>query len=283
MEQPTLFVAGVAGRIDFAKPPPARPRGDAPAAWVTTGAANLLLRLLAALLSVFSLGAAEASGVAQPAADYVSAPNQYMSVDGQRLAYRSLHPDSGHASLFQRHALFVSQVDALLEGARVPATEQERIVRHITQRTYAPFHAFIAKFEAQLGRNDPSAYVPLLADAATAEKAKAIIRSQEGASGLMIFHTLSIGRLMALDGRPAEAIQYLIGNPLVAHEMVRENIAAALNAPLRVLVYADAEGRAVVEYDLPSSTFGALHSAAIDAVARELDGKLARLIDKAAS
>ena len=48
-------------------------------------------------------------------------------------------------------------------------------------------------------------------------------------------------------------MQYEIGNPLTAERMSRYALAAGLYAPLRVVLYEDESGRAIFEYDLPSS------------------------------
>jgi hypothetical protein len=52
------------------------------------------------------------------------------------------------------------------------------------------------------------------------------------------------------------ASRYEIGNPLTASKITRHQLAAALYAPLRVVLYDDADGRGIFEYDKPSSPFG---------------------------
>jgi uncharacterized protein (DUF302 family) len=60
--------------------------------------------------------------------------------------------------------------------------------------------------------------------------------------------------------------------------MTEHDIRAALYAPLRVLVYEDADSKLQVEYDLPSTLFGQFRNSQVDAVAKELDDKLAMLV-----
>jgi uncharacterized protein (DUF302 family) len=78
-----------------------------------------------------------------------------------------------------------------------------------------------------------------------------------------------------------KARQYVIGNPLIAVTMTRQDIRAGLYAPLRILVY-EAEDRSTrVEYDLPSSLFGQFNDPEVTVIAQSLDKKLANAIKKA--
>jgi hypothetical protein len=49
------------------------------------------------------------------------------------------------------------------------------------------------------------------------------------------------------------ALQYQIGNPLTATKMTRYQLPAALDVPLRVVLFEDEQGLGVFEYDKPSS------------------------------
>lgn len=64
--------------------------------------------------------------------------------------------------------------------------------------------------------------------------------------------------------------------------MTRHDLRAALYAPLRVLVFENARGDTVVEFDQPSSLFGQFGNAEVTAVGQALDAKLARAIEIAA-
>lgn len=59
------------------------------------------------------------------------------------------------------------------------------------------------------------------------------------------------GELLRAYGLDLRALQYEIGNPVTASRMTRYRLPAALYAPLRVVLYADEQGRAVFEYDKP--------------------------------
>jgi uncharacterized protein (DUF302 family) len=94
----------------------------------------------------------------------------------------------------------------------------------------------------------------------------------------MLFRTSDHGALLRLAGQTKKAVQYLLGNPLFALQMTRHDIRAGLYAPLRVLVYEDAEGKTCIEYDKPSTHFGQFGIAKVTEVATMLDRKLEQLV-----
>ena len=99
---------------------------------------------------------------------------------------------------------------------------------------------------------------------------------------LWLFLVRNHGELTAADGRASKAIQYEIGNPLTAERMTRHALAAGLYAPLRVMLYEDESGKAIFEYDLPSSLFGQFDDERITRVGRELDAELEAVLQAAA-
>jgi hypothetical protein len=64
--------------------------------------------------------------------------------------------------------------------------------------------------------------------------------------------------------------------------MTQHQLPAALYAPLRVVLYENEAGRAVFEYDRPSSLFGQFGDERVTAVGRELDAQLESVLVKAA-
>lgn len=100
---------------------------------------------------------------------------------------------------------------------------------------------------------------------------------------LWLFLLRNHGDLTAADGLTAKAMQYEIGNPLTAERMTRHVLAAALYAPLRVVLYEDPSGRAIFEYDLPSSLFAQFGDERVAQVGRELDVELETVLQAASS
>jgi uncharacterized protein (DUF302 family) len=97
----------------------------------------------------------------------------------------------------------------------------------------------------------------------------------------MLFGTQNHGALLRLAGQNREAVQYVVGNPLIALQMTQHDVRAGLYAPLRVLIYENAEGKACVEYDRPSSLFGQFGDDRITPTAAMLDKKLEALVASA--
>jgi uncharacterized protein (DUF302 family) len=107
----------------------------------------------------------------------------------------------------------------------------------------------------------------------------ALLRGPE----LAIFSARDHGGLLRTAGLVQRAVQYEIGNPLTATTMTRHQLPAALYAPLRILLYENDAGRAVFEFDRPSSLFGQFGDERVTTVARELDASLERILAKAAA
>jgi hypothetical protein len=76
-----------------------------------------------------------------------------------------------------------------------------------------------------------------------------------------------------------KATQYLMGNHTIAERMFRHDPSVMLHAPLRTLLYADADGDTKFAVDQPSLLFASYHTADIDTVGEELDALLVRLIE----
>lgn len=89
------------------------------------------------------------------------------------------------------------------------------------------------------------------------------------------------GELTAANDRNFKAMQYEIGNPLTAERMTRNAAVAGLYAPLRVMLYEDESGKAIFEYDLPSSFFAQFGDDRIAEVGRELDAELEAVLQAA--
>ncbi len=90
-------------------------------------------------------------------------------------------------------------------------------------------------------------------------------------------------RIPALDGRLSlKATLLLVGNPTVGKQLFEQDQAVGLYIPIRVSVYADANGKTHVEYDRPSSLLGQFKNEKIAMAAKMLDEKLDGLANMAA-
>jgi hypothetical protein len=95
---------------------------------------------------------------------------------------------------------------------------------------------------------------------------------------LMVYAKIDALPLLCLAGHTTEAVEYLLGNHTIAETMFRHDPRALLYAPLRVLVYADADGNAVFSMDQPSAAFGSLGIAEVTTVGDGLDRKVSNLL-----
>ena len=154
------------------------------------------------------------------------------------------------------------------------------LVDHVRLATDKPFEDVAKAFERQLGRFDPDVAKPLIAGG-DVEGARAKIEAMAGPSGFMLFGTTDHGALLRLAGQKRKAIQYVVGNPLVALQMTQHDLRAGLYAPLRVLLYEDDRGRTCLEYDKPSSLFCQFQNDRISPTAAMLDKKLEDLVTTA--
>jgi uncharacterized protein (DUF302 family) len=158
--------------------------------------------------------------------------------------------------------------------------ESRFTVHHIRWTTDKPFEEVAQGIERQLGRFDPQVYASL-ATGDDPETAHAKIAALAGPSGFMLFQTSNHGALLRLAGQKRKAVQYILGNPLIAVQMTRYDIRAGLYAPLRLLLYEDEAGKTTLEYDRPSSLFGQFGNAQVTEVAATLDQKMERLVAEA--
>jgi uncharacterized protein (DUF302 family) len=152
-------------------------------------------------------------------------------------------------------------------------------VDHIRVSTDKPFDDVTANFVRQLGAFD-AGMLKELAAGSDADVVKAEIEALAGPSGLMLFGIQDHGLLLRIMGQKRKAVQYVVGNPLVAVQMTQHDIRAGLYAPVRVLIYEDNDGKTCVEYDLPSSLFGQFGNERVAPTAAELDRKLEELVAK---
>lgn len=150
-------------------------------------------------------------------------------------------------------------------------------VEHVTLTSARSF----AQVRSNLERTLPKLDGRIVEQLASGDVAKAKAYDDAGPK-LSIFLERDHGALLQIAGRARNAIQYEIGNPLTASKMSRHRLAAALYAPLRVVLYESDDGTAVFEFDKPSSLFGQFGDAQVTEVARGLDASLEAALRSAA-
>jgi uncharacterized protein (DUF302 family) len=143
--------------------------------------------------------------------------------------------------------------------------------------TGVAFAEFRAAFEKAAPRYDPE---PLRRIAATGGSWDDVLdaAAANAPHDLMVYALIDGDELLSLAGHRTHSVEYLLGNHTIAETMFRHDPRALLYAPLRVLVYSDADGNAVFSMDQPSTAFGSLGIAEVSQVGRGLDEKVANLL-----
>jgi uncharacterized protein (DUF302 family) len=97
--------------------------------------------------------------------------------------------------------------------------------------------------------------------------------------GFLIYWRNDVHGVMQLADDANDCIAYLMGNVTIAEQMFRHDPRAMLYAPLRTLIWEDAQKRAWFTVDQPSTQFASFGIRAVSAVGVELDRKLAALLE----
>jgi uncharacterized protein (DUF302 family) len=95
---------------------------------------------------------------------------------------------------------------------------------------------------------------------------------------LLVYAKIDAAPLLRVAGHSTRAVEYLLGNHVIAETMFRHDPKALLYAPLRILIHCDADGTAILSIDQPSTAFASLGNPEISAVGRSLDQKVAALL-----
>jgi uncharacterized protein (DUF302 family) len=157
------------------------------------------------------------------------------------------------------------------------STSQTISVEHIRITSERSFAEVRQRLEATLPKLD----VSIAAALGSGDQKRATDYEVNGPK-LSIFEQRDHGALLQIVGRKRNAFQYEIGNPLTASKMTRYKLAAALYAPLRVVLFQDERGNGVFEYDKPSSIFGQFGDDRVTEVGRDLDIELETALRRAA-
>lgn len=148
---------------------------------------------------------------------------------------------------------------------------------HVSDR---PFDTVVAAFEGAVGAIDHEAFRAAIKASTSTEDFESRMHAFEGPSGFMRFMQIDHGAWLAKIGLTARAKLYMLGNPLIARTMLRHDIGAGLNVPVRVMIYEDPRsGSCRFAYDLPSSLMARLGNEPLLAAARRLDEKLTALAE----
>jgi uncharacterized protein (DUF302 family) len=138
----------------------------------------------------------------------------------------------------------------------------------------APYDEAREQYETLVPEADSARFYQMASWQATLELAEI-----NAPHGFMRYARMDVTSLMASSPSFWKATQYLMGNHTIAERMFRHDPSVMLHAPLRTLLYADADGDTKFAVDQPSLLFASYHNPDIDTVGKELDALLVGLIE----
>ena len=154
--------------------------------------------------------------------------------------------------------------------------EQHSMTR-VDIATGVVFDEFVAAFEEAAPPFDPAPVQRILAAGGNWDDMRAAVE-KNAPNELMVYAKIDVTALLGIAGHRTRAIEYLVGNHVIAESMFRHDPKALLYAPLRILVYSDSDDNAVFTMDRPSTAFSSLGIAEVTKVGEGLDRKVADLL-----
>ena len=161
-------------------------------------------------------------------------------------------------------------------------SEKMTEIQHTEVATGRTYEALVEAFERELGHLDPLIGTRLMEQKASWNEVEREMASMAGPRGLMIISRADQGKITSLSGEEKRCSLYLVGNPVIADQIISIDLRASFYVPFRVCLYDDrGPDGAVISYDRPSSflavlgkpeltEFGALLDRKIDDVATAL-------------
>jgi uncharacterized protein (DUF302 family) len=154
---------------------------------------------------------------------------------------------------------------------------EQHVMTRVDVATGVPFAEFIAALEAAAPPVDRAAVLAIIKSGGDWDDVRAVA-AKNAPNELMVYAKIEATEFFTLAGHHTQAIEYLIGNHVIAETMFRHDPKAMLYAPLRMLVYSDGDGNAVFTMDQPGPAFGSLGIDEVSKVGEGLDRKVENLL-----
>lgn len=159
-------------------------------------------------------------------------------------------------------------------GASTAAVERVDISTGLT------YDVLVRAFERELGHWDPAAGNLLVERQASWSDVERDVERMAGPHGLMIFFRVNQGAVTSLSGKVKRCSLYLVGNPVIANQILSIDLRASFYVPFRVCLYGAGDpGGAVISYDRPSSFLGQLGRPELKEIGALLDQKIDGVVD----
>jgi len=178
--------------------------------------------------------------------------------------------------------LGMAAAGSLAKGARAAASTgvDTHGIEHTSVATGRPYDDLVRGFEAELGRWDPAVRNRLIETKASWSDLEREVARMAGPRGLMIFTRINQGELFALKGEIRQCSLYLVGNPVIADEIISIDVRGSFYVPFRVGLFdqGGADG-AVIAFDRPSSFLASLGRHELTEIGILLDQKIDAVVN----
>ena len=154
---------------------------------------------------------------------------------------------------------------------------------HVSVPSSKPFEEVIQAVESVVGEGDIQSFARMVEAVSSWKEFEKRTEQSVGESGFMIFAKVDHGAWMSLVPHDMKGIMYVIGNPLIARQMLEHVPEIGLYVPVRIYIHEDAHGTTRIDYDRVSPIFERFGNEKVNEVARMLDQKLEELATTAAS
>ncbi len=157
-------------------------------------------------------------------------------------------------------------------------------VRRVSVVSSRPFDDIVRELSVAIGRPDMTDFRSAMTAAATLSDLETVVGEAVGPSGLMEFMRFDSGEVLRKEsgGKGPRMVRFVVGNPLIMKEMAKAVPDAASYAPVTILVDERPDG-VHLSYDSMASAVAPYSNPAAFAVAKNLDEKIERLLEAAAS
>jgi uncharacterized protein (DUF302 family) len=150
-------------------------------------------------------------------------------------------------------------------------------IKRVVVHSNRSFEEITKVVDEIVGDGEYSVFQELVDSEAAFTEVEETLNRMTGNTGFMKFFMVDLGALLSLMGKPKNARLYLIGNPLIANQMVEHDPGVGLYIPPRVLIYDDYEGETYIAYDQPSTLFDPFQNEFISKVGQNLDKKFSEM------
>jgi uncharacterized protein (DUF302 family) len=150
-------------------------------------------------------------------------------------------------------------------------------VQRVTFVSDRSFSDVVRAFEEEVGTLEETGWSAIPAASRDQDDFERRVREVLGPSGFTRFLTIDHGEWFSKQEHPTRFLMYTIGNPLIAITMMRHDIEAGLDVPVRLAIYEHSDGKTRLVFDQPSSLMSGLRNAAVQDAAYKLDAKMMAL------